>query len=35
MTWKCSGCDSVLVFDKELKAWACENCGYVDDYYEG
>ena len=25
-------CGIELIYDSKLDAWACENCGYVDDY---
>ena len=35
MTWLCSGCDAVAIFDKEVDEWACVNCGYIGEIYEG
>lgn len=30
----CSGCDFKLIWDDKVKAYACINCGYVEEYYE-
>ena len=26
----CSGCDGEVVWDDEVKEYACINCGYID-----